>query len=83
MTVDERLAAPLRIKPEMSSLNMGSMNFGLFPMLARYDEFRYEWERAHLETTVDNTPLNLDVSPLECKMLFCYLERRAPTEYLV
>ena len=53
MTVDERLAAPLRIKPEMSSLNMGSMNFGLFPMLARYDEFRYEWERAHLENSRD------------------------------
>ena len=53
MSVDERLAAPLRIKPEMSSLNMGSMNFGLFPMLARYDEFRYEWERAHLENSRD------------------------------
>ena len=53
MTVDERLEAPLRIKPEMSSLNMGSMNFGLFPMLARYDEFRFEWERAHLENSRD------------------------------
>ena len=53
MTLDERLAAPLRVKPEMSSLNMGSMNFGLFPMLARYDEFRYDWERAHLENSRD------------------------------
>ena len=51
MSLDERLAAPLRIRPEMTSLNMGSMNFGLFPMLARYDEFRYEWERAHLENS--------------------------------
>ena len=53
MSLDERLAAPLRIQPEMASLNMGSMNFGLFPMLARYDEFRYEWERAHLENSRD------------------------------
>lgn len=53
MSLDERLAAPLRFQPEMTSLNMGSMNFGLFPMLARYDEFRYEWERAHLENSRD------------------------------
>ena len=53
MTLDERLAAPLRASPEMCSLNMGSMNFGLFPMLQRYDEFRYEWERAHLENSRD------------------------------
>ena len=53
MSLDERLAAPLRIRPEMTSLNMGSMNFGLFPMLDRYDEFRYEWERAHLENSRD------------------------------
>ena len=53
MTVDERLRGPLRLKPEMSSLNMGSMNFGLYPMLARYDEFRYEWERDHLENSRD------------------------------
>src|ERR1700755_3550561 len=36
MTVQERLAAPLAAKPEMTSLNMGSMNFGLYPMLDRY-----------------------------------------------
>jgi uncharacterized protein (DUF849 family) len=53
MTLDERLAAPLRASPEMCSLNMGSMNFGLFPMLQRYNEFRYEWERAHLENSRD------------------------------
>jgi uncharacterized protein (DUF849 family) len=53
MTVDERLAAPLRASPEMCSLNMGSMNFGLYPMLARYKEFKHEWERAHLENSRD------------------------------
>ncbi len=53
MTLAERLAAPLRAKPEMCSLNMGSMNFGLFPMLDRYKEFKYEWERKHLENSRD------------------------------
>ena len=49
MTLGERLAAPLRAKPEMCSLNMGSMNFGLYPALDRYKEFKYDWERKHLE----------------------------------
>jgi 3,5-dioxohexanoate:acetyl-CoA acetone transferase len=53
MSVDDRLAAPLAAKPEMCSLNMGSMNFGLFPMLDRYSEFKYEWERQHLENSRD------------------------------
>ncbi len=53
MTLEERLAAPLRAKPEMCSLNMGSMNFGLFPMLQKYREFQHEWERKHLENSRD------------------------------
>ncbi|HYM01503.1 MAG TPA: 3-keto-5-aminohexanoate cleavage protein [Stellaceae bacterium] len=53
MTLEERLAAPLRASPEMCSLNMGSMNFGLFPMLARYKEFKHDWERTHLENSRD------------------------------
>ncbi|MGH7000443.1 MAG: 3-keto-5-aminohexanoate cleavage protein [Stellaceae bacterium] len=53
MTVDERLAAPLKASPEMCSLNMGSMNFGLYPMLARYKEFKYDWEPKYLEMTRD------------------------------
>ena len=52
MTLEERLAGAMRTKPEMSSLNMGSMNFGLFPMLDRYSEFKYEWERKHLENSL-------------------------------
>ena len=48
MTVAERLVAPLAAKPEMCSLNMGSMNFGLYPMLDRYKEFKFDWEREHL-----------------------------------
>jgi uncharacterized protein (DUF849 family) len=53
MTLEERLAAPLRASPEMTSLNMGSMNFGLFPMLDRYKTFKYEWETKHLEGSRD------------------------------
>jgi uncharacterized protein (DUF849 family) len=46
MTVQERLAAPLATKPEMCSCNMGSMNFGLFPMLGRYKEFSTSGSRS-------------------------------------
>ena len=53
MTLEQRLAAPLRASPEMTSLNMGSMNFGLFPMLERYKEFKHERERLHLENSRD------------------------------
>ena len=45
MTLDDRLAAALRASPELASLNMGSMNFGLFPALGRYSEFQHDWER--------------------------------------
>jgi uncharacterized protein (DUF849 family) len=53
MTLEERLAAPLRAQPEVCSLNMGSMNFGLFPMLERYKEWKHEWEPKHLENSRD------------------------------
>lgn len=53
MSLEERLQGPLRAKPEMTSLNMGSMNFGLYPLLHKYNEFQYEWEPAHLEGTRD------------------------------
>ncbi|HUQ35865.1 MAG TPA: 3-keto-5-aminohexanoate cleavage protein [Aestuariivirga sp.] len=53
MTIDERLAAAERFSPEMTSLNMGSMNFGLYPMLARYGDLKHEWERKHLEGSKD------------------------------
>ena len=53
MSIDERLAAALSAKPEMASMNMGSMNFGLFPMLDKYKEFKHEWEQPFLEMTRD------------------------------
>ncbi|POF30927.1 BKACE family enzyme [Roseibium marinum] len=53
MTVEERLRPASHFQPEVASLNMGSMNFGLYPMLNRYSEFRHEWEPAYLEKTRD------------------------------
>jgi uncharacterized protein (DUF849 family) len=53
MTVEERLQPALKFKPELASLNMGSMNFALFPMLNRYKEFKFDWEPAYLEKTRD------------------------------
>jgi uncharacterized protein (DUF849 family) len=53
MSIDQRLAAAERFSPEMTSLNMGSMNFGLYPMLARYTDLKHEWERTHLEGSKD------------------------------
>lgn len=53
MTVQERLAAPLRFKPEMCSLNMGSMNFGLFPILSKYPNWQHDWEPRYLENSRD------------------------------
>ena len=48
MTVDERIQPAVELAPELASLNMGTMNFGLFPMLNRFKEFEHEWEPAHL-----------------------------------
>ena len=53
MTVAERLQPALRFQPEVASLNMGSMNFGLYPMLERFRDFRHPWEREHLEKSRD------------------------------
>jgi len=53
MTVQERLQPAMTFKPELASLNMGSMNFGLFPMLNRFKEFKHEWERENLEKSRD------------------------------
>jgi uncharacterized protein (DUF849 family) len=49
MSVEERVRPAATFKPEVASLNMGSMNFGLFPMLARFKEFKHDWERPYLE----------------------------------
>ena len=53
MTVQERMRPAMTFKPEVASLNMGSMNFGLFPMLDRFKTFEHQWEREHLENSRD------------------------------
>jgi uncharacterized protein (DUF849 family) len=53
MSVEERTRAARRFKPELCSLNMGSMNFGLFPVLERISEFMHQWEPEYLEMTRD------------------------------
>ena len=49
MSIEERVRPAATFKPEVASLNMGSMNFGLYPMLGRYKTFKYEWEQPYLE----------------------------------
>src|SRR3954469_15218800 len=53
MTVAERIKPAESFKPEVASLNMGSMNFGLFPMLNRFKDFKHEWEEQALENSRD------------------------------
>lgn len=53
MSVEERLQPALQLKPEVASLNMGSMNFGLYEMLNRFKEFKYDWEKPYLEESDD------------------------------
>ena len=53
MTIEERVRPAATFKPEVASLNMGSMNFGLYPMLERFKEFKHDWERPYLEGSVD------------------------------
>ncbi len=63
MTLDQRLAAPLLAEPEMCSLNMGSMNFALYPAAAKITDWKFDWEKQFLEDSDDlvfkNTPRDL------------------------
>ena len=53
MSMDERLLAATTASPEMASLNMGSMNFGIFPLLDKYSDWKFGWEPKFLEMTRD------------------------------
>src|SRR6184192_926899 len=59
MTLEDRIAAAETFSPEMCSLNMGSMNFALYPMAKRYKTWKYDWEKPYLlgtnETIFRNT----------------------------
>ncbi|SEM63682.1 Uncharacterized conserved protein, DUF849 family [Roseovarius tolerans] len=63
MTLDERLAAPKEAAPEMASLNMGTMNFALYPMAERITDWQHDWEQPFLEGSDDlvfkNTPRDI------------------------
>ena len=53
MKVEERVAPAAHFAPELASLNMGSMNFGLYPMQARFPQLEQAWENEHLENSRD------------------------------
>lgn len=54
MSLDERLAAPLLARPEMASLNMGSMNFSIHPLARRIKDWLHPWEKPYVEGTEDS-----------------------------
>lgn len=64
MSLDERLAGPLAARPEMCSLNMGTMNFALYPMLGKRTEWLHAWEEPFLRNSDDlvfkNTPRDIE-----------------------
>ena len=53
MMVEERVRPAATLKPEVASLNMGSINFGLYHLVAKYKDFKFDWEKPHLEATRD------------------------------
>lgn len=63
MTLDQRLAAPMAAEPEMCSLNMGTMNFALYPAAERVTDWKFDWEKPFLEGSDDlvfkNTPRDM------------------------
>lgn len=70
MTIEERIQPSMHFAPEVASLNMGSMNFALFPMLARFKEFKHSWEREALEASRDlifrNTFKDIEYALAQC-----------------
>lgn len=53
MTVHQRLAAALRFRPEMCSLNMGSLNFAFFQAADRITAWKHPWEQAYVVNSDD------------------------------
>ena len=70
MTVEERMRPVARFLPEIASLNMGSMNFGLYPMLDRFRDLRHDWERSYLEGSRDRVFRNT-FSDIEAILATC------------
>ena len=71
MTVEERAGPAAKLKPEVASLNMGTMNFGLYPMLNRFKEFKHDWERPYLEGSKErifkNTFADIEYVLTQCR----------------
>jgi len=63
MSLEQRLEGPLAAEPEMCSLNMGTMNFALYPLASRYENWLHDWEKPFLENSDDlvfkNTPRDI------------------------
>ncbi|GLQ05144.1 3-keto-5-aminohexanoate cleavage protein [Sneathiella chinensis] len=63
MPLEERLAAPFIVEPEMCSLNMGTMNFALYPLAERITDWKHNWEKPFLDNSDDlvfkNTPRDI------------------------
>jgi uncharacterized protein (DUF849 family) len=70
MSIAERIQPAMELKPELASLNMGSINFALFPMLSRFKEFKHDWERPYLEGSRDlifrNTFADIEYALEQC-----------------
>jgi uncharacterized protein (DUF849 family) len=54
MSIEERMMAVKKFRPELASINMGSMNFALYPTMARIKEYKFDWEKPYLEGSKDN-----------------------------
>lgn len=54
MTPEERMVAVKKFRPELASINMGSINFGLFPAMEKIKEYKWDWEKPYLERSKDN-----------------------------
>jgi uncharacterized protein (DUF849 family) len=79
-TEEDRLAAPLRASPEMTSLNMGSMNFGVWALADRYKEWKHPWERDFLAASL-NHPANHNFGLIDRIIRQLGVERGARFEY--
>jgi uncharacterized protein (DUF849 family) len=71
MKVEERVLPAAKFKPEVASLNMGSMNFGLFHLLDKYKEFKFDWEPEALEASRDLVFRN-SFKDIEFVLTTCY-----------
>src|SRR3546814_1246003 len=76
MPVEERVRPAAVWKPEVASLNMGSMNFGLFPMLKRFKEFKHEWEPAMLEGRSEEHTSELQSLMRNSYAVFCLQKKK-------